>query len=149
MGWSDKRMATERELSRVVRASREIAAGDGRIFELIADPAQQPRWDGNDNRRGHLPGSVSAAWVMSSRWHSPVAASGRTMSWSSKRAAGLPWMPAEVGKRRPGHSWRWELEPIAPARTRVTCTYDWTQLMDKKRLPRALGDHGGQAPGLA
>jgi uncharacterized protein YndB with AHSA1/START domain len=36
----------------VVSASREIAAGPGRIFELIADPAEQPRWDGNDNRRG-------------------------------------------------------------------------------------------------
>jgi uncharacterized protein YndB with AHSA1/START domain len=33
----------------VVSASREIAAGPGRIFELIADPAQQPRWDGDDN----------------------------------------------------------------------------------------------------
>ena len=33
----------------MVNASREIAAGPGRIFELIADPAQQPRWDGNDN----------------------------------------------------------------------------------------------------
>ena len=33
----------------MVSASREIAAGPERIFELIADPAQQPRWDGNDN----------------------------------------------------------------------------------------------------
>jgi uncharacterized protein YndB with AHSA1/START domain len=30
-------------------ASRDIAADAPRIFELIADPAQQPRWDGNDN----------------------------------------------------------------------------------------------------
>ena len=33
----------------MVSASREIAAGPERIFELIADPAAQPRWDGNDN----------------------------------------------------------------------------------------------------
>ena len=33
----------------MVSASREIAARPERIFELIADPAQQPRWDGNDN----------------------------------------------------------------------------------------------------
>ena len=33
----------------MVSASREIAAKPGRIFELIADPAQQPRWDGNQN----------------------------------------------------------------------------------------------------
>jgi uncharacterized protein YndB with AHSA1/START domain len=33
----------------VVIASRDIAADPAPIFELIADPAQQPRWDGNDN----------------------------------------------------------------------------------------------------
>ena len=42
-------MATEQDAPRVVSASREIAAAPERIFELIADPAQQPRWDGNDN----------------------------------------------------------------------------------------------------
>jgi uncharacterized protein YndB with AHSA1/START domain len=42
-------MMPEQEPPRVVSASREIAAGPERIFELIADPAQQPRWDGNDN----------------------------------------------------------------------------------------------------
>jgi uncharacterized protein YndB with AHSA1/START domain len=42
-------MTTEQEAPRVVSASREIAAGPERIFELIADPAQQPRWDRNDN----------------------------------------------------------------------------------------------------
>src|SRR5688572_5014387 len=36
---------------RVVSASLEIAASAERIFELIADPAQQPLWDGNDNLR--------------------------------------------------------------------------------------------------
>jgi uncharacterized protein YndB with AHSA1/START domain len=32
----------------VVSETCEIAASAERIFELIADPAQQPRWDGND-----------------------------------------------------------------------------------------------------
>src|ERR1700749_4890139 len=42
-------MTTDQESPRVASASREIAADAGAIFELIADPAQQPRWDGNDN----------------------------------------------------------------------------------------------------
>ena len=42
-------MTAEQDAPRVVSASREIAAGAGRIFELIADPAAQPGWDGNDN----------------------------------------------------------------------------------------------------
>lgn len=34
---------------RVASATGEIAAAAATIFELIADPTQQPRWDGNDN----------------------------------------------------------------------------------------------------
>ena len=37
------------DVPRLASASRMIAADAPRIFELIADPAQQPRWDGNDN----------------------------------------------------------------------------------------------------
>lgn len=46
-------------------------------------------------------------------------------------------MPAEVGRKRPGHLWRWELEPLGASRTRVTHTYDWTRLTDKNRFPAA------------
>ena len=49
----------------------------------------------------------------------------------------IAWRPAEVGKAPPGHMWIWELEPLAPARTLVTHTYDWTDLTDEKRFPRA------------
>jgi uncharacterized protein YndB with AHSA1/START domain len=42
-------MTAEQDAPRVVSASREIAAGPGEIFKLIADPAAQPRWDGNAN----------------------------------------------------------------------------------------------------
>ena len=137
VGWLYKRMATERELSRVVRASREIAAGDGRVFELIADPAQQPRWDGNDNlaaapagQRVHRVGDVfTMALTRGSVRENHVV--------EFEEGRRLAWTPAEAGKRPPGHLWRWELEPISTSRTRVTHTYDWTQLRDKKRLPRA------------
>jgi len=42
-------MTSQHEAERVVTASREIAAAPERIFDLIADPAHQPRWDGNEN----------------------------------------------------------------------------------------------------
>jgi hypothetical protein len=51
--------------------------------------------------------------------------------------ARIAWRPAEPGQRPPRHLWRWELEPAGPAGTRVTHTYDWTQLTDENRLPRA------------
>lgn len=121
----------------MVRASREIAAGPERIFELIADPAQQPGWDGNDNLgtadSGQRVRQVGDVFTMTlSRGevrenHVVEFEEGRRMAWR----------PSEVGKPPPGHLWRWELEPASESRTRVTCTYDWTRLTDSKRLPRA------------
>ena len=59
----------------------------------------------------------------------------------------IAWRPAEAGKWPPGHLWRWELKPASASRTRVTCTYDWTQLTDQKRF-REPGDHGRQLRSL-
>lgn len=42
-------MTSHDDVVRVASASREIAAPAAKIFELIADPTQQPRWDGNEN----------------------------------------------------------------------------------------------------
>ncbi len=44
------------EAERIVSATRVIAANAERIFELIADPARQPSWDGNDNLASSAPG---------------------------------------------------------------------------------------------
>ena len=35
------------------------------------------------------------------------------------------------------HQWRWQLEPLDDAHTRVTHTYDWSKLNDPKRFERA------------
>ena len=130
-------MTTEQEAPRVVSVSREIAAGPGRIFELIADPAQQPRWDGNDNlaeapdgQRVHRRGDVFTMTLTRG-----AVRENHVVEFDEGRR--IAWMPAEPGQRPPGHLWRWELEPAGPSHTRVTCTYDWTQLTDQTRLPRA------------
>jgi uncharacterized protein YndB with AHSA1/START domain len=122
---------------RVVSAVREIDAPSERIFELIADPSQQPRWDGNDNlaqadagQRVHAVGDV---FVM--RLTKGTLRENHVVEFEEGRR--MAWTPAEPGKRPPGHLWRWELEPVDSSRTRVTHTYDWTQLTDSNRLPRA------------
>ncbi len=128
----------------MVSASREIAAGPARIFELIADPAAQPRWDGNDNL-------VAAAAGQRVRRTGDVFT--MTLTQGSIRenhvvefeeGRRIAWMPSEPGQERPGHLWRWELEPAGGSRTRVTHTYDWTQLTDEKRLPRARATTAGR-----
>jgi uncharacterized protein YndB with AHSA1/START domain len=125
------------EVQRVVAASREIAAGGQQIFELIADPTEQPRWDGNDNlsqapagQRVHAVGDVFTMTTTKGNVrenHVVEFVEGRLIAWR----------PAEPGQEPPGHLWRWELEPIDSSRTLVTHTYDWTQLADERRIPRA------------
>ncbi|WP_454788284.1 SRPBCC family protein [Mycolicibacterium lutetiense] len=130
-------MDSESSASRVVAASREIAAPAEVIFELIADPAQQPRWDGNENLAQAAPGqrvrAVGDVFVMTIK----QGADRENHIAEFEESRRIAWRPSEVGKEPPGHLWRWELEPLGDNRTLVTHTYDWTQLNDEKRLVRA------------
>ena len=130
-------MTKSEEVPRVVSASREIAATPEKIFELIADPARQPSWDGNDNlahaadgQRVRAQGEVFAMVLTMGETRE-----NHVVEFEEGRR--IAWRPAEPGKEPPGHLWRWELEPLDSSRTRVTHTYDWTQLSDPNRLTRA------------
>ena len=122
---------------RVVTVSREISAPAARIFELIADPAQQPRWDGNDNLAQAAPGqrvrAVGDVFTMTLTKGS-VRENHVVEFDEGKRIA---WRPSEPGQAPPGHLWRWELTAIGSSSTRVTHTYDWTELTDESRYERA------------
>ena len=127
-------MTKQNQELRVSSASRDISAGAGQIFELIADPSQQPRWDGNDNLSeaptGQRVRAVGDVFTM-------------TLTGGQVRenhvvefneGLRMAWQPAEPGQEPPGHLWRWELDPIDSSSTRVTHTYDWTQLTDESRI---------------
>lgn len=122
---------------RVVSASREIAAPPERIFELIADPAQQPRWDGNDNLASAPAGQRVRATgdVFTMTLTRGAIRHNHVVEFEEGRR--IAWMPSEPDQPRPGHLWRWELEAVGPSRTLVTHTYDWTRLADEKRFSRA------------
>jgi uncharacterized protein YndB with AHSA1/START domain len=130
-------MTLHDDVPRIVSASREITAGASQIFELIADPAQQPRWDGNDNLAqapaGQRVRSAGEMFTMTLT-HGQVRENHVVEFEEGRRIA---WTPAEPGGQPPGHLWRWELEPMGASRTRVTHTYDWSGLTDENRLPRA------------
>lgn len=132
-------MSTREEpVLRLVRASRDIAAGASEIFELIAEPTHQPRWDGNDNLAAARPGervrAVGDLFTMTTTKGN--VRENHVVEFSEGRR--IAWKPAEPGQEPPGHVWRWELEPIDETTTHVTHTYDWTQLPDDdRRIPRA------------
>lgn len=122
---------------RVVSASREIAAPADRIFELIADPAQQPRWDGNDNLADAAAGQRVRAVGDVFQMALTVGSVRDNHIVEFEEGRLIAWRPSEPGKQPPGHLWRWRLEPVDGARTLVTHTYDWSRLTDETRLPRA------------
>jgi len=121
----------------VVRAEREIAAGAGAIFELIADPARQPAWDGNDNLAEAAAGQRIRAVgeVFTTTLTMGAVRENHVVEFAEGRL--VAWKPSEPGREPPGHLWRWELEPLGPDRTRVTHTYDWSRLTDESRVERA------------
>jgi uncharacterized protein YndB with AHSA1/START domain len=122
---------------RVVSASRDVGAPADRVFALIADPARQPEWDGNDNLSEAAPGqrvcAVGDVFVMTTTKGS--VRENHVVEFEEGRR--IAWMPSEPGQPPPGHLWRWELEPLDDERCLVTHTYDWTNLTDETRLPRA------------
>ncbi len=134
--WSDGAM-TDPTGTRVVRASRDIAASAERVFDLIADPAEQPGWDGNDNlakapagQRVRGVGDVFTMTITGGQVRE-----NHVVEFEENRC--IAWRPAEPGQDTPGHLWRWELDAIGPSRTRVTHTYDWSRLTDESRIPWA------------
>lgn len=126
----------------VVSASRVINAPVERIFELIADPSQQPRWDGNANLdhadAGQRVRGAGATFVMHNAGGN--VRENHVVEFDEGRR--IAWRPSEVGKTPPGHLWRWQLESIDPTHTQVTHTYDWTQLTDENRKQRARATTG-------
>lgn len=123
--------------NRVVSATREIEAASAVIFELIADPSEQPNWDGNDNlfqaRPGQRVRAVGDVFTMTLSQGS--VRENHVVEFLEGRL--IAWRPAEGGGDPIGHLWRWELEPLHDSLTRVTHTYDWTQLTDESRIARA------------
>ncbi len=125
------------EQPRVVSATSEVRAPAEVVFELIAEPTKQPRWDGNDNlaeapagQRVHAVGDIFTMVLTNG-----MVRQNHVVEFDEGRL--IAWRPAEENRPPPGHLWRWEVEPLDDSRCRVTQTYDWSQLDDEMRRKRA------------
>lgn len=128
---------TTPEETKVVSATRDIAAPAAQIFELIADPSRQPEWDGNHNlgeaaagQRVRAVGEVFRMTLANGKVRD-----NKVVEFEEGRS--IAWCPGNEGAAPAGHLWRWELAPLDDQHTRVTHTYDWSQLNDPKRMDRA------------
>ncbi len=136
-------MTDDVDVSRLVKATREVAASAEVIFDLIADPSQQPRWDGNDNLAEAPIGQRvrGAGDVFTMVLTGGSVRENHVVEFEEARR--IAWRPADPGQRPAGHLWRWELEPAGESTTKVTHTYDWSQLTDENRFTRARSTTDG------
>ena len=121
----------------IVTASAVVDAPAGAIFELIADPARQVEWDGNDNLGEAASGQRvrGGGAVFEMVLTKGAVRENHVVEFDEGRR--IAWLPAPQGEQPPGHLWRWDLAPDASGGTLVTHTYDWSGLTDEKRLPKA------------
>jgi uncharacterized protein YndB with AHSA1/START domain len=123
--------------TRIASASRVVRASPHAVFEAIAEPSRQPDWDANDNLASAAAGqrvrAIGDVFVMAITMG--VMRENHVVEFEEGRR--IAWKPAEPGQPPVGHLWRWEVEPLDDGRCRVTHTYDWTDLHDEKRHPRA------------
>lgn len=122
---------------KVVSVESEITAPASEVFELIADPARQPEWDGNDNlgtaASGQRPTGVGSSFITTLT--KGVDRENHIVDFEEGRR--IAWKPSEVGGEPFGQKWLWEIEATSDRSCLVRHTYDWTELRDPQRLPRA------------
>ncbi|WP_300345554.1 SRPBCC family protein [Nesterenkonia sp.] len=122
---------------KIVSAQGIIHAPAAKVFDLIADPARQPEWDGNANlssaELGQRVRTVGEVFTM--ELTNDQVRQNHVVEFEQNRL--IAWKPSAVGQPQPGHLWRWELEEDDDGHTVVTHTYDWSELDDPQRLKRA------------
>lgn len=122
---------------KIVSAEREVNAPAASVFELIADPRRQPEWDGNDNLAVAAEGQrvTGAGGSFVTTLTKDVERENHVVEFDEGHL--IAWKPSEVGGEPFGQVWKWEVEPQGESACLVRQTYDWTELRDPKRLPRA------------
>ena len=118
-----------RGMSLAVSRSVVVQAPAQEVFDLLADPARHPEFDGSGSVKARLRGAPRLG---------PGARFGMRMQIVVPYVIGNTVVEFEEGRRIAWrhfgrHVWRYELEPVAGG-TRVTETFDWSGALS----PRAL-----------
>jgi uncharacterized protein YndB with AHSA1/START domain len=113
--------AGRRKVSRAV----EVQAPAAEVFDLVADPHRHGELDGSGTVQDTVQGprrlSPDARFsVKMKQYGVPYRITSRVTDFDDGRI--VEW-------RHPmGHRWRWELTPLSPDLTRVTETFDYSQV---------------------
>jgi len=110
-----------------ISRSIEIAAPPARIFDLLADPRQHPRFDGSGSVKAAVVGPgrlwLGARFGMVVRIALPYFVPNLVVEFAENRL--IAWR--HVAR----HIWRYELEELPGGGTRVTETFDYSRAQGK------------------
>ncbi len=131
-----------------VAVSRRICAPAHDIFEVLADPARHPEFDGSESLRGAgsttVISGVGDVFVMR-MYFSPLGdyemnnhvveyERDRRIGWEPEAARGHPDAAQDSPEpARWGHRWSYQLTPDGPDATIVTEIYDCARAPEKER----------------
>lgn len=126
-----------------ISVSRTIAATPKDIFAVISNPARHAEFDGSGQ-------------IVSDEKSDRVTANGQmfTMNMNAEHMGGdyqtdnhvvaydenklVGWKTAPAGTQPPGWQWVYTLEPVEQDSTRVSLTYDWSDVTDPDLLAKNL-----------
>jgi hypothetical protein len=131
-----------------VAVSRRICAPAHDIFQVIANPARHPEFDGSESLRGAGSTAVISAvgdvFVMKMHFshlgdyemnnHVVEYERDRRIGWEPEAGRGHPdAAPDSPEPARWGHRWSYQLTPDGPDATIVTETYDCSRAPERER----------------
>ncbi len=120
---------------------RVIDAPAKEIFKFLSNPANHAQLDGSgmvqsDEKTDRIT-AVGQVFTMNMFWDKlggEYQTENHVVGFDPNKL--LAWKTAELGKDPAGWEWVWELEANAPDSTKVSLTYDWSQVTDKEVLRR-------------
>ena len=103
----------------------------GRIFDLLADPANHPLIDGSGSvrasrSRGPRRLELGSRFGMDMRLGLPYRIRNTVVEYEPGRL--IAW------RHFNGHRWRWQLTDLGDGRTEVTETFDWSTALSPKSI---------------
>ena len=118
---ADERTGAADGSDKRISATRVMAAGHQKLFDIVANPAMHPVIDGSGSVKSVRTTSTKLGpgdkFSVGMRIGVPYLITNRVVEFEEGRL--IAW--AHVG----GWRWRWEFEPVDDA-TRVTETFDWS-----------------------